>query len=147
MRKRGAPESECGGMELVELHVGQLGSGLRGESDAVAGGDGGICGVRVDLACAARCDEDGSRGERDVARCGVRLRSAQRGPGWLGAGQIGADDAAVGDDETGDAGPLGKADALVHAGKGDERAADLGACGVAAGMQDAGQRMRAFARA
>ena len=65
----------------------------------------------------------------------------------LGGGEIGADDAAVGDDKAGDAGPLGKADAFMRAGKGGERAADFRAGGVAVGVQDAGQRVRAFARA
>ena len=61
--------------------------------------------------------------------------------------QVGSDDAAIGDDEAGDRGPLGKANALVNAGKGGQRTADLGAGGVAVGVQDAGQGMSAFAGA
>ncbi len=56
----------------------------------------------------------------------------------LGGGKIGGYDAAVGDDETGYARPLGKADLLLRAGKGHEGAADFGAGGVAAGVQNAG---------
>ena len=65
----------------------------------------------------------------------------------VAAQQIGSDDAAIGDDEVGDRGPLGKADALVDAGKGGQGAADLGAGGVAVGVQDAGQGVRALAGA
>ncbi len=72
------------------------------------------------------------------------LRSLGQG---TGAGQIGADDAAIGDHQAGDHGPLGEADALVDAGKGGQRAADLGAGGVAVGVQDARQRVRALAGA
>jgi hypothetical protein len=127
-------------MELVELHVGQLGAGAGGEGDAVAGGYGGVGGVGVDLACAAGGDEDGAGGDslRVVGRSAA-MRAGNR--------QIGADDAAAGGDQAGDHGPLGKADALVDAGKGDQGTADLGAGGVAAGVQDAGERMSAFAGA
>ena len=51
-------------MELVELHVGQLGAGLRGEGDAVAGGHGGVGGVGVDLARAAGGDQNGAGADR-----------------------------------------------------------------------------------
>ncbi len=60
---RRAGQRERGGMELVELHVGEFGAGQRGECDAVAGGYGGIGGVGVDLARAAGGDEDGARGD------------------------------------------------------------------------------------
>ena len=53
-KARGTRQRQRRGMELVELHVGELGAGLRGERDAVAGGHGGIGGVGVDLARAAR---------------------------------------------------------------------------------------------
>jgi len=49
--------------------------------------------------------------------------------------------------KAGDCAPLGKVDALVGVGKGGQRAADLRARGVAVGVQDAGQRVRAFAGA
>ncbi len=48
-----AGEGEGGGMELVKLHVGEIGAGLEGEGDAVAGGDRGVGGVGVDLPRAA----------------------------------------------------------------------------------------------
>ena len=69
--------------------------------------------------------------------------------GWAGAGggEIDSDDAAAGGDEAGGHGPLGEADALVVAGKGDQGAADFGAGSVAAGVKDAGERMSAFAGA
>ena len=43
--------------------------------------------------------------------------------------------------------PLGKADALVRAGMGGERTADLSAGCVAAGVKNSGEGMSAFARA
>ena len=135
---RSAGKREGGGMELEELHVGQFGAGLRGQGDAVAGGYGGIGGVGVDLACAAGGDEEGAGGDAMAVRAG--------GFG-AGGGKVGSDDAAAGDDQVGDHGPLGKADALLGAGKGDEGTADLGAGGVAVGVEDAGQRVSAFAGA
>ncbi len=48
-------------MELIELHVGEVGSRCEGEGDAVAGGHGGVGGVGVDLARAAGGDEHGAR--------------------------------------------------------------------------------------
>jgi hypothetical protein len=66
---------------------------------------------------------------------------------WVfGGGEVGGYDAAAGDDEAGDSRPLGKADIFLRAGKGEEGAADFCAGGVSAGVQNAGQRMRAFAR-
>src|ERR1700689_2202486 len=77
-KARNAGQRERGGMELVELHVGELGSGVRGQSNAIAGGYGGVGGVRVDLACAAGGDEDGTGGNA---------------PGFAGMGlRIGADE-------------------------------------------------------
>ena len=64
-----------------------------------------------------------------------------------GGGQIDGNDAAAGGDEAGDHGPLGKADALVGAGEGDQGAADFRARGVAAGVENAGQRVSTFAGA
>ena len=135
---RDAGERESGGVELVELHVGQLGPGLGGQRDAVAGGYGGVGGVGVDLACAAGGDEHGA----GIDSMGLRIASE-----GTGAGQIGGDDAAIGHHKAGDHGPLGEADALMDVGKGGQGAADFGAGGVAVGMQDAGQRMSAFAGA
>ncbi len=88
------------------------------------------------------------RMERAAMCCGLRgLRRLIARLGGSAAARIGADNAAVGDHKTRYARPLGKMDLLLRAGKGDESAADLCAGGVAAGVQDAGQRMRAFARA
>ena len=134
-------------MELVKLHIGQFCAGLRRQGDAIAGGDSGICGVGVDLACAARCDEYRTCSEPDAGPCGAAALGSRGELGGLGAGQVGPDHAAIGDHEAGDAGPLGEADALVDAGKGHKRAADLGAGGIAVSVQDAGQGMGALARA
>ena len=122
-------------MELVVLHVGQLGACLGGQGDAVAGGHGGVGGVGVDLPRAAGGDKDSA--------CADATRLLRWGA--FGAGQVGGDDAAVGDHQIGDHGPLGKADALVDAGKSNQGAADFSAGGVAVGVKDAGQRVRAFA--
>ena len=125
-------------MELVELHVGEFCACKGGESDAVASSDGGVGGIGIDLACPASSDEDGAGA--DALRFWI---------GNMGAGgsQIYSDDAAARSDEVCRHGPLGKADPLVGAGKGDERAADLCAGCVAAGVEDAGQRVSTFAGA
>ncbi len=71
---RRAGERERGGMELVKLHVGQLGAGQGRQSDAVAGSDGGIGGVGVDLARAAGGNQDGARANAHMgaqAGCGA----------------------------------------------------------------------------
>ena len=65
----------------------------------------------------------------------------------IGARQIGGDNAAVSYHQIGDHSPLGKADALVGAGKSNQRTADFSAGGVAIGMKDASQRVSAFAGA
>ena len=95
-------------MELVELHVGQLGAGLGSEGDSVAGGYCGIGGVGVNLACAAGGDEHG-------AGCNCAYVASARLA--LAASQVDADYAAALGDKAGDHGPLGKADALVGAGQ------------------------------
>ena len=124
-------------MELIELHVGELSAGLCGQGDAVAGGHGGVGGVAVDLARSAGGDEDSARADP--------LQNALRAA--FAVEQVGPDHAAICDDQAGDRGPFGKTNALVDAGKGGQRAADLGAGGVAVGVQDAGQGVRAFAGA
>src|SRR5690606_30564560 len=48
-----AREVEAGGVELDELHVRDGGPGAVAHRDAVAGGDGGVRGVEVDLPGAA----------------------------------------------------------------------------------------------
>ena len=73
-----AGQGQGGGMELVELHVGEFRIRTSGEGDAVAGGYGGVGGVRVDLACAAGGDEDGARGDSAWLRIGSG--SGPRGP-------------------------------------------------------------------
>jgi hypothetical protein len=125
-------------MELIELHVGELGAGTGGEGDAVAGSYCGIRSVGVDLARATGGNEDCARGDS------VGVRDGGVGAGY---GQVCGDYAATFGDEAGDHGPLGEADSLVSAGEGDERAADFSAGGVAAGVENAGQRMSTFASA
>ena len=61
--------------------------------------------------------------------------------------RVGAGAAAVFDDEAGDGGPLGKADALVDLGVGGEGAGDFGSGGVAVGVEDAGEGVGSFAGA
>ena len=76
-KARSARKRQRGGMKLVELHVGQFGARCRGKGDAVAGGYGGIGGVRVDLACSTRSDEDSAGG--DAMECTLPERSGQGG--------------------------------------------------------------------
>ena len=139
---RYAGKRERGGMELVKLHVGQLGAGLRSQRDAVAGGHGGVGGVGVDLSRAARGDQDGPGA--DAMWLAVLVGA---GTGQTRADQVRADDAAIGYHQAGDHGPLGKANAPMCAGKSNQRAADLRACGVPVGVQNAGQRVSALAGA
>jgi hypothetical protein len=49
-KARRALKRERRGMELIELHVGQLRAGFGGQSDAVAGGHGRVGGLRIHLA-------------------------------------------------------------------------------------------------
>jgi hypothetical protein len=63
------------------------------------------------------------------------------------AGEIGTDDSAIGNYEAGDHGPFGEVNALMDAGKGYKGAADLRSRGVAVGVEDARQRVRAFSSA
>ena len=65
----------------------------------------------------------------------------------VGEAQDGANNAAINDDQACDHSPFRKVDALVNAREGQQRAADLGSRGVAVGVQDAGQRVCAFASA
>jgi hypothetical protein len=127
-------------MKLVELHVGQFGSRCRGKGDAVAGGYRGICGVRVDLACSTRSNED-SAGDDAMERAmpDVLFR--------VGIRKIGAGNPACFDNEARDHGPLSKADALLLARVGDERTANLGSSSVAARVEDAREGVSAFSGA
>jgi hypothetical protein len=69
---------EAGGMELNELHIGHGGPRAIGHGDAVAGGDVGIGGVKIDFAAAAGGQEDKGGGEGLDPVCGfVKHISAQ----------------------------------------------------------------------
>ena len=74
-------------------------------------------------------------------------RGGRVGLRGFGAGKIGANGAAIGEDQSRNPRPLGKANPFVRAGESNQGAADLGAGGVAARVQNAGQGMRALARA
>ncbi len=65
----------------------------------------------------------------------------------IGSGEVGSDDATVGANQASHHGPLSEADALVGAGKGNQRAADFGSRGVAVGVENAGQGVGALAGA
>ncbi len=54
---------EGGGVELVELEVGEVRAGAESHGDAVAGGYGGVGGMEEELACAAGGEDDGVGGE------------------------------------------------------------------------------------
>lgn len=126
-------------MELVELHVREFRSGLEGESDSIAGGDGRIRGVAIDLAGTAGGDENGT-GEHDLLRAaGGALVASGR--------EFSTDHLAILKEKTADHGPLSKADARMGVGLNDERSADLRAGGISIGVENAGARMRSFARA
>ena len=124
-------------MELIELHVGQRGAGLCGQRDAVAGGHGGVGGVGINLARATRGHQH---------RAGA---DALQNALWaaIAVEQIGPNHAAVSDNQVGDRGPLGKVDALVGQRKSRQRAADFSSRGIAIGVQNAGQGVRALASA
>ena len=103
------------------------------QSNAVAGGYGGVGGVAVNLPRAACGHQNGARADSLQTILAVQ--------------QVGSNHAAIGDHQPGNRCPLGKTNALVDAGKGRQRAADLRARRVAVGVQNARQRVRALARA
>ena len=109
-------------MELVKLHVGQLGSRRSGKGDAVSRSDGRVGGVAVDLARATGGNQHRSRGNA-IWRL-VRSQGS-------GRSQVSADHAAGIKNQVRDHGPFGKANALACAGVGHKRPADLGSGGVA----------------
>src|SRR5882757_2947506 len=49
------------GVELIELHVGDRGTGAVSHGDAVSCGDGGVGGVGVNLTCASAGEESCTR--------------------------------------------------------------------------------------
>lgn len=114
---------EGGGVELVELHVGNGGTGVVGHGDAVSGGDSRIGGVRVDLSGASAGDEGSASVDGEDASFAVE--------------ESGSDDAAVFKEEIDAGGPLHEANAGERADVAEERDGDLLAGGVAVGVEDA----------
>ena len=131
-RRRRGVGGEAGGMELHELEVADRGAGAIGHGHAVAGGDLGVGGARVDLACPAG-GEDGDH--RQVQRV-------------LAVGQVErqrADAAAVDGEQVDDELVFVELHAAAQPGRLGQRARDLAAGGVAAGVQHAAHRVRALA--
>ena len=122
-----------GGVELVKLHVFERGTGTIGHSDAVSGRDGGIGGVAVDLAGSSAGEEYGCGGDGDE--------------GTVFAQEGDADDAARIEDQVDRGGPLAKSDPWQAADVFQEGASDLATGGIAVSVEDAGETVRAFARA
>ena len=121
IRKLGAPSLRSAvGMELEELHVGQLGAGLVGQRRGAAIGGRGVGGVAEEPAAAARGQDDGAGAVLD--QLALRLRDDPH------AG-------AVFDDQASHQVALAGVDAGVPEGL-VEAALDLGAGGVAAGVDD-----------
>ena len=117
-------------MELVELDVGELGTGSESEGDSIASGDAGVGRVGVKVAGAAGGEEDGV-GEKGF---GVAVL----------VDDVEAGDLVVGEAEVGGEGVFEDGDAGVADGV-DEGGFNREACGVAAGMEDAGAAVGGFA--
>ncbi len=136
---KGLREQEAGnggkeerrGVELVELHVGQLGAGSGGKGDSVTRGDGGIGGVGVDLACSAGRNQNGT--------------GAHAGELLIAVAEVDTGHTAVLNDQSGYGGPSGDADLFMGEDEFGEGAADLRAGGVAVGVQDAWMGVGGFA--
>jgi hypothetical protein len=124
---------ERSGMELVELHVGELGSGRGRNGNAVSGSHRGVGGVGIDLPGASRGDEDAARGDGTGAVVAIE--------------QPNAGDAVVLSEQAGNGGPLGEADRGVGTRDGSKGTADLGARGVAVGVKNTRTGVRSFAGA
>jgi hypothetical protein len=122
---------EGGGVELVELHIGDSGPGAVGHGDAVSSGDSRVGGVGVDLAGASAGKECGASVDVEDAAFAVEER--------------GSDDAIVLGEEIDPGGPLHEADVGNAADVAEERDGDLAAGGVAVSVEDAGAGVRAFA--
>jgi hypothetical protein len=114
---------EGGGVELVELHIGDGGSGAVGHGDTVAGGDGRIGGVGVDLTGSSAGEERGAGMNVEDASFAIEKR--------------GSDDVAVEGKEIDACGPFHKADVWEGAYVAKERDGDLAAGGITVGVEDA----------
>ncbi len=128
-------EEEDRGVELDELQVADLGARPEGEGHAVARGDGRVRRGREDLAHAAGGEDHGGGVDRPHA---VVLALAHDVQGDTGRAAFG-----VGE-EVQDEGVLDGADA-ARADRLDQRAGDLRARGVAAGVGDAAAVVTALA--
>ena len=120
-------------MELVELHVGEFGTGLRGQCDAITGGHRWIGCVAIDLPRTAGGNQNCTH--ENTMRNMVSIQ------------QISSDDSPATRHKTSDARPFQEPDVLVFTGIGDQRPADLRARCIPVGVQNAWKRMRAFTRA
>ena len=116
-------------VELHELHIGHCDAGPKGHRDAVAGGDRRIGGDREALACA-------TGGDHRVAGPHLTRRAG-------GVERAHANRAATLHQEVGDEPALADFD-VEFARRGREGALDLGAGGVAACVDDAGDGVPAF---
>ena len=124
-------QAERRGVELVELHVGDLGAGTVSHGDSVSGGHGGVGRVAIDLACSSAGQQHGARAN------GVQI--------VLTVEQPRAGHSVVFNDQIRGSGPFKQRNVLVLAGVRQERPADFGAGGVAVGVQDAVAAVRTFA--
>ncbi len=120
------------GVELHELEVADGGAGAVGHGDAVAGGDRRVGGASVHLPGAAGGEH---RHHGDV----------EREPAVGEVQRERADAAAVDREQVDDELVLVELHAAAHAGRLGERARDLAAGGVAAGVHDPRQRVGALA--
>jgi hypothetical protein len=118
-------------VELVELHVGDGGSGAVGHGDAVSRGDSGVGGVGVDLTGPSAGEEGSVSVDSEDASFAVE--------------ESGSGDAIVFKEEVDAGGPLREADVGESADVAEERDGDLLAGGVAVGVEDARAGVGAFA--
>jgi hypothetical protein len=129
---RAVREGEDRRVELGELDVGDRDTGAEGNGEAVGGGTGRVGGRRPELTGTTGGDDN-------------RLGFQQRGcfTGCEFGNQPGA--AVAGDGEIDGEGSLPDIDGGAIANGGDESAFDLGAGGIAAGMEDATAAVGGFA--
>ena len=118
-----------GGMELVELQIGDLGTGTPCDGEAVRGGDRRIGGVRVHTACSTGGQDHPVGGQ-------ILVLPVDQ--------QVDAGDVAAPHDEIFEEGVLDDVDARVLAHHGGDVQFKHFAGGVSPGMHHAGARMSRF---
>lgn len=131
---RAAGDEESGGMKLNELDVGHFGADAVGHADAIPGGDAGVGGIAIELTGAAGGEQDGAGMDVD-ALLSLLVIGHRAGHG------------AVGEKEVGDGGKADEAKPGQGGSLAPEGAGDFMTGGIAAGVQDAADAVRALAGA